>query len=130
MVTSGSITQYSPMRTLGPIVAPGSTRAVGAIDAEGSIPDTFRNAAIGVFDTVVLVKGGYGAERLVVQVRFAERFLQFDFEVVQRFELIGSGRFFDSRRSAEEFLESPVHQNPDFFVDRNTGALVNAHSLG
>src|SRR5258708_34136899 len=90
MVTSESTMQYSPMRTPGPIDAPGSTRAVGAITAPGSIPGTLRNAAVAVFHAVVLVEGGDGAERDIVETLFAQLLHQVLLEIVQGLEMVGS----------------------------------------
>src|SRR5258707_8374827 len=109
MVTSESTMQYSPMRTRGPIDAPGSTRAVGAITAPGSIPGTLGDAAVAVFHAVVLIEGGDGAERDVVETFFAEDLHQVLFEIVQGLEMVRGRGLPNSCGRAEKFLKSAVH---------------------
>src|SRR5262245_20428542 len=127
MQTSGSTMQYSPIRTPGPIAAPESTRAVAAMVAEGSIPDTFRDAAIAVLDAIILIEGGNCPQRLVVQALQTERLLQIFFKIVQRFQMIRSGRYSNALRRPEELLEAAVHQDADFATDQDSGAVIDLH---
>src|SRR4051794_10230752 len=119
MTTSGSITQNSPTRAPAPITASGETRAVGAMTAEGSIPDTLGHAAVAAFHAIVLVESGNRPQRFVIEALLAERFLEILFEIVQRLEMIGGSGDANSLGSAEEFLETAVDQDADFVADQN-----------
>src|SRR5262245_16904219 len=123
MVTSCSTTQYSPIRTPGPIVASGETRAVDAMPAEGSIPDTLGDAAVTVLHAVVLIEGRNRSERFVVEALFAEPFLQILFEIVQRLELVGGRRAAHPAGRAEKLLVSAVHQHSDFAANEDARAF-------
>src|SRR5438046_280381 len=121
------------MRTLAPMTAWGSTRAVGAMTAEGSartlFPDALGDAAIAVLDAIVLIQGGDGAQTVVVKALQAQGLAQVFFKVMQRFELVRGGRLSFSRRSEEELLEPAVHQYADLSAHEKSGTVIQLAAL-
>src|SRR5262249_1059224 len=116
--------QYSPMRAPGPTTASEETRAVGAMTAEGSIPDTLGDAAVTVLNAVVEIVGRDGPEGLVVKRFLAQPFLEVLFEIVESLELIRLGGQPHSLRGAEELLITAVHQEANLIADQNAGPLI------
>src|SRR5262249_42938278 len=122
-----SMMQYSPIRTPGPIDASGATRAVGAMMADGSIPDTLGDAAVAILDAVVLIDGRNGAQPLVVQALLTEDFFQVRFERVQALEMVRSRRDFDAARRAKKLLIAAIDKDADLATDQHAGAVFDAN---